>query len=275
MDILTFIQFPFVERALIAGVALGLVLAYLGVFAVLKRMTFFGDGIAHASLAGIAIGLLVGIAPFYVALVLSVFLAGLVYILEQHTELSSDAALGILFTGGMALGVLLLSMRSGYQPELVSFLFGNILAISQGDVVLITIAALAVFCFLAFNEKKLILLCVNPEMAYLARMQPHLYQLLLYMALAVSTVLGIKLIGIVLVSAFLVLPVSTARLFAVSFRSLFFWTVVTAIVTVVAGIFSSFFWNLPTGSAMVVTGTIFFISAFGLQRFIRTTALLC
>ena len=125
------------QRAFIAGILLAALLAYLGVFVVLRRMSLFSDGIAHASLAGVAAGVLLSLNPLVTALVASVVFAIVMFFLERKSNLSTDTAIGLIFTSGMALGVLLMSFKSGYQPELIGFLFGNILTIKPSDLIVI------------------------------------------------------------------------------------------------------------------------------------------
>jgi ABC-type Mn2+/Zn2+ transport system permease subunit len=112
-SMLEILQYPFMQRALLGGLILALLLSFMGVFVVLRRMAFFGDGIAHASLAGIAIGLLVSYNPLIVAIILSVILAIIIFYLERKTSLSSDVIIGILFTASMALGIIFISWKSG------------------------------------------------------------------------------------------------------------------------------------------------------------------
>jgi len=267
MDILSILQFPFMQRALIAGVVLGLVLAYLGIFVVLKRMSFFGDGVAHASLAGVAIGVITGFYPLYTALIFSVVLALLIYVLEKKTNLPSDAVIGILFASGMATGVMLMSMQSGYQPELLNFLFGNILAISSSDIVVIIPLALLLAGLVGLKQREITLLSLNPEIAYLSGVNTGVYQPLFYVFLAVAVVLGIKIVGVILVSALLIIPVSTAKLVTGSFKSLVSVTIITSLVVVLSGISLSYYLDLPTGPTMVLSGVFLFIAAL-IWRFV-------
>src|SRR3990167_1951648 len=145
---LAIFQFPFVQRALIAGMFLALLLAVLGVFVVLRRMSFLADGIAHASLAGVAFGLLVGIYPLAAALLVGVLFAVVIFILERKTSLSLDSIINLIFTTGLALGVVLLSFKSTYQPDLISFLFGNILAISADELKFMLVLGVGIGLFL-------------------------------------------------------------------------------------------------------------------------------
>ncbi len=258
---LEILQFPFMQRALIAGLVLAVMLAYLGIFAVLRRMAFFSGGIAHASLAGVAIGVLAGVYPLYTALLFSVAFALIIYLLEQKAKLPSDTAIGILFSFGMALGVVLMSFKSGYQPELVSFLFGNILAISTADLYLIIPLALALTAIVALKQKKATLLALSPEFAYLSGVNPNIYQPLFYVFLAIAVVLGIKIVGVVLVSALMIVPVSTAKMLTRTFASLIVFTVLFAVVSVASGVAVSYYADLPTGPAIVLVGVALFIGA--------------
>lgn len=263
------LQLPFMQRALLAGVVLGLLLSHLGIFVTLRRMAFFSDGIAHAALAGAAIGLLTRSDPLHTALVFSALLAALIFFLEKKSRLPIDSIIGIMFTSSMALGVVLISLRQGYQPELIGYLFGNILAIRVADLVLIVALGAAILAFLLAQRRKLTLLALDREMAAMAGINPDRYDLLLYVMLACALVLGIRVLGIVLVSAILIIPVSTARLFCRSFRALNGWTVLIAEFTVLAGIFLSYFLNLPTGAVIVLTGSALFSLVFILTTLLR------
>ena len=251
---------PFMQRALIAGFILGALLSVLGVFIVLKKLSFLSDGIAHASLAGVAIGILTNFNPLLSALGFAVLFGSFLAWLERKTKLSSDSIIGLLFTSGMALGVVLISFKNGYQPELVSFLFGNILSLGNNDLLIMVIIAVLIISFIALVYKKLVLLLISQDMAYIKQVPIKLFTTLLYIAVSVSVVLGVKLLGVILVSALLITPVSTAKLFAKSFKQLVIWSVVIAEITIFIGLILSLLLNLPTGAIIVLTGiTIFFI----------------
>lgn len=256
---LDILQYPFMERALIAGVILALVLAVLGVFVVLKNMAFFSDGIAHASLAGVAIGIILSVNPLLVALVFSVFFAVIIFYLQHHYKLSSDTAIGILFTSGMAAGVLLISLQPGYQPELISFLFGNILSITQSELVIIAIISVIIITFVFARLKTLILISLDAATAQISGINVKMFQLLTNIVLAVAVVLGIKVLGIVLVSALLIIPVAIGKLFSTSFKQLLIVSCVLSEVIVVSGIFVSYQYDLPTGPTIVLLGTFLFV----------------
>ena len=197
---------PFMQRALLGGAVVSLILGWLGVFITSRNMSFIGAGIAHASLGSIALAIVLGWTPLPVALILSVFLAVALYWLDQKTNVSRDTAIGIIFAAGMALGILLLQYHEGYVPELVGFLFGNILAVKTLDLWLVVAVGGAVLFLLSWFWRQLTFTTVDAEGAQLAGVNRSAIDLLMYVLTAVSVVLSIKLVGIVLVSALLVLP---------------------------------------------------------------------
>ncbi len=257
-----FLTLPFMQRALVGGAVVAAVLAALGVVVVLRRMAFFGDGIAHASLAGVAIGLLTGFAPLPSAIIFSALLAVIIYLLERKTSLASDVAIGIIFTTGMAAGIMAINLQAGYQPELLTFLLGNILAVTTTELVLILVVALVIAAYLVRYYRAVLLLSLDPEAATLAGVKRSVHELVLYVLLALATVAGVKLVGIVLVSALLIVPAATAKLFARSLTGLMTTSVVLGVLMVLVGTSFSYWGNLPTGATVVLTGAaMFFLTA--------------
>lgn len=259
--ILEYLQYPFVQRALISGVILALVFALLGVYVTLRQMAFWGEGIAHASLAGIAMALLVGGSPLFFALIVAVIFAVSMFLLERKTKLSNDALIGVLFTSFMALGIILLSLQKQYQPELLSYLFGNILTISSMDVFIITLVGLLIVVILLLTHRQLSLLMFDKTSAYLAGVKTEFLELLFYIILAMAVVLGVKMLGVVLVSALLIIPPSIAKIMAHSYKSLRILSVVLAELIVLIGFFISLSLNVPSGPAIILTGSFFFLTA--------------
>jgi len=261
-------SYPFMIRAIIAGVLSALLLGSLGVFVVSRKMSFVGDGLAHASLAGVALALLVGWAPVPVAMIVAVVLALLIYVMEHKAAVSSDMAIGIVFTTGMALGVLLMHFQTGFQPELISFLFGNILAVTQADLWLIAGVGAIILIVLGMISKRLTFITLDKEGAYLAGLNPERYIIFLYVAVALAIVMSIQLVGIVLVSALLIIPSATSRLFSHTFKQFQILASISAVVSVLLGLVVSFYLDWPSGATIILTAsTIFFVS--GILRFTR------
>jgi zinc transport system permease protein len=252
-------QYPFMIRALISGVFIAVILGSLGVFVVIRKMSFIGDGIAHASLAGIALALLLGWAPIPVAVFFSAIIAALIYFFEKKTEISADMAIAIMFTTGMAVGIILLNFYQGYQPELISYLFGNILTINSYDLINIAVmGSLVLFSLLVFY-RRILLSTFDPAGAYLSGLRPWVYDLLLYVATAISIVLSIKLAGIILVSALLVTPSAISGFFSSSFKSFLFLSMMISAAIVMIGLVLSYYLDLPSGAVIILTGTTMFL----------------
>ncbi|MEY4744212.1 MAG: hypothetical protein RL272_157 [Candidatus Parcubacteria bacterium] len=252
---------PFMLRALLTGALLAMLLASLGIFVTLRRMAFFSDGIAHASLAGIAIAVLSGFAPLPVALAWAAVIALVIWRLERDTRLPSDTIIGIFFTASMALGVVLMSFSRGYQPELVSYLFGSILAIRTVDVAITAALSAAIMTWLVLSFRQLTYLSLAHESAEVSGVRADVHTAILYVALALATVLGVKVVGIVLVSALLVLPPAASRMLTGSFKEYFSGSILLAELMMLAGLAISFAYDLPSGATIILVGTAVFILA--------------
>lgn len=269
MELFDFLSYPFMQRAVIAGIFLGAILASLGIFVTLRRMAFFGEGIAHASLAGIAIGIFSGLSPLPVALGFSLMIAIGIFFLERHTNISTDAAIGIFFTFAMALGVVIMNVIPGYQPELVSFLFGSILAISTPDLWLIGTCSLAILTWLFFSRKQLTFLSLSEEQATVAGVPVRIQTALFYGALAIATVLGVKMLGIILISSLLILPPSLSQLFARSSFSHVVISIAIAQAIIFFGLAVSYVLDLPSGATIVLLGTTIFFLLNAMKKFLK------
>ncbi|OGM00551.1 hypothetical protein A2480_02425 [Candidatus Uhrbacteria bacterium RIFOXYC2_FULL_47_19] len=256
---LEILHFPFMQRALLAGAMLALILSILGIFVTVRRMAFFGDGIAHASLAGIAIALLVGVSPLPIALAWAAVVALAVWWLERSTKLSSDTLIGILFTASMALGVVLMSFTRGYQPELVSFLFGSILSVRAIDLTYILIIGVIILAWLLLSFRQLTYMSLSEDQAIVSGVPVRLQTIILYVALALATVLGVKILGIILVSALLILPPAASRLLSSNFRGHIVMSIVMSELMVLLGLSISYLYDLPSGATIILTGTSIFL----------------
>ncbi len=252
------LQMEFMQRAFIAGIVLAPTLAVLGSFMTLRKMSFFADGIAHASLLGVAIAIVVGIMPFAGALVIGVILGAIIFFLERHANLSADAVVGIIFTTGMALGIILISLQPGFQPDLISFLFGNILAITWANVWIIMTISAVILSLVYIFFRKFILIALSKDMAWTSGVNTKYLDLLFYILLALAVVLGVKLLGIILVSALLIIPPVTSKLVTNSFHSYVFFAVVFSLIAFILGLSASYYLDIPSGASIVVSATIIF-----------------
>ncbi len=255
--------YPFMQRALVAGIIIALLLGWLGVYVISRNMSFVGDGVAHASLSAVALAILVGFTPLPTAIVFSILLAIAIHALKQKSSISFDAVIGILFTTGMALGIVLLQFHEGYVPDLMSYLFGNILTINTSDLWWMAGVGTLIIIFLATARRPLAFLTIDPEGSSLAGIPTKRIDLLLTIMISLSVVLSIKMIGIVLVSALLILPSASAKLLARSFHQFLVSSIILAVIMVLVGTILSYVLNMPTSAIIVLSGTcIFFVSLF-------------
>lgn len=259
---LEFLQYPFMVRALLSGVFVSILLGWLGTFVVTRKMSFIGDGIAHASLAGIALAVLLGWAPIPTAVILASIIAVIIYFLEKKTNISSDMAIAIMLTTGMAIGIILLHFYEGYQPELISYLFGNILTINSYDLWSIFIIGSGVLFVLAFFYRKILFSTFDPVGSYLSGIRNWIFDLLLYVSTAIVIILSIKLVGVILVSSLLVTPSAIGKMFAKSFKGFTILTIIFSVLIVIVGLVASYYLDLPSGAMIILTGTGLFILAY-------------
>lgn len=263
MDILLL---PFMQRAFIGGIIISILLAYFGIFAMLRRSSFFGDAIAHSSLTGVALGILMGINPILMSMAYAVLIAFVLPLIKKKSHLHTDSLLGIILPVSMALGVILLSVTPGYQPELMSFLFGSILGISWEEILVTGVVALLLIVAVKMYHKKLLNISFDPEYSQLLGIHVRTLDVMYHVGLAVAIVLGIQLVGIVLVNALLIIPAATARLFAKSLKEMFLFAPIISVVTTVVGLLASYAFNFPSGPTIAVISGVGFGIALFLKR---------
>jgi zinc transport system permease protein len=224
-------------------------------------MAFIGVGISHAALGGVALGLVLGVSPLVAAGVFSLGVAWVIGWITRKGEVSEDTAIGVFFPTAMALGVALISLSQVYRQDLLSYLFGNILWVETGDIW--GLLALAGFSLgvLALLFKEFLFLGVDEEAAKAAGLPATFLNYLLLSTLAVTIVAAMKLVGIVLVSAFLVIPAATGQNLASSVRGMVAYSVGSALLSVGGGLWLSHLWGLPSGASVVLfAATLFFFS---------------
>ncbi len=260
-----FLSYGFIQRALLTGGLLGVTCALLGVFVVLRRMAFIGVGISHAALGGVAIGLLVGAPPVAAAGVFSVLVAWVIGWITRRGEVSEDTAIGVFFPTAMALGVALISLSQAYRQDLLGYLFGNILSVGPGDLWLLLALSGVSLGVLALFFKEFLFLGVDEEAAKAAGLPAAFLSYLLLTILAVTIVAAMKLVGIIMVSAFLVIPAATGQTLGGSVRGMVLFSVASALVSVFMGLWLSWIWSLPSGATVVLFAAALFFGSYVLR----------
>lgn len=260
-----FWQYEFIQRAYLAGSFIAALCAILGLFLVLRKLSLIGDGLSHVSFGAIALGLFFGLYPFYVALPIVVLASYLILKLSEKSKIYGDAAIGIVSSAGIASGVILASLSSGFNVDLFSYLFGNILAISGQEVYLSVGLSLAVLLVIIFLYHDLFSATFDEEYARVSGVKIERLNFILTSLTAITVVLAIKIAGIMLVSALLILPAVTALQVARGFKAAIITAAAIAIFSVLIGISLSFYANLPAGATVVLVN----LALFALFKIIR------
>jgi zinc transport system permease protein len=256
----TLLSYAFMQRAFLAGFLISLTCAILGVFLVLRRDAMVGHGLAHVTFGGIALGLFLYISPILVALAVAVFSALGILKLKEKAGLYGDTAIGIISSLGMALGIILVSLAGSFNVDLFGYLFGNILAIEPLEVWMSLILALVVLIAVALFYQEFVFLTFDPESAKASGVRVKRLDALMAMLTAVTVVLGMKVVGILLVSALLVIPAAGALQVARSFQQALIVSAMLAGISAICGLVAAFYLDWPSSGAIVsVSGLLFLI----------------
>jgi zinc transport system permease protein len=269
MELSAIFNYGFVQRAIMAGVLIAAISSLLGVFLVLRRFSLIGDGLAHITFGSVAVVLLIGISPFYVTLAALpiVMISSLVILkLTSTKRIQGDAAIGIVSSIGIAAGIILSSLSGGYNVDLFSYLFGNILTVNQTELILSFIVFLIVVFTVVFFYHDLFAITFDEELARSMGIKTRKINVILFLLTALAAVLAMKVAGIMLVSAMLILPPLTALQLSISFRMTLIISLIFSVISVISGIIISFLLNLPAGGTIVITNVIFFLAVFGVKK---------
>ena len=251
--ILEALSYGFMQKALIAGIAVGLICSFMGTFLVLRRYSLFGDGIAHVAFGGISVGLFLGVFPLWTAFIVSIFGGLGLQKLRQSTKISGDSAVAVVLVSGLAVGVILVSSSGGFSVDLFSFLFGSILLISQEDTIMILALSAGIIATLTILQKQFLHLTFNEEQAKLAGMRTTLLNYAFVVLASITVVTSMRLVGILLISALIVIPNITAMQFGKGFKKTVFISMGISVISVVSGILISYSLNVaPSGTIVVV-----------------------
>lgn len=259
-DLVELLSLAFVQRSIITGVLVAVLSSLLGVLVVLKRASFFGDALGHASLTGVALGLWWGLPPVAAAGAYAVMVALFLPYLAKKSGLPLDSLLGFVLPFSVGLGVIIISKLPGYQPELVSFLFGSVLAVTWQGIAGLVVLTLMVMGVLLKWRRELVFVMMDEDYAKISRLKVNRMYLLYYVLLAVTIVAGIRLVGVVLLNSLLVIPASTARMIARSLTQMYLITPVVSVAVTLMGIGGALVLDIPTGPAIAVASGLVFLT---------------
>ena len=250
--ILEALSYGFMQKALIAGIAVGLICSFMGTFLVLRRYSLFGDGIAHVAFGGISVGLFLGVFPLWTAFIVSIFGGIGLQKLRQSTKISGDAAVAVVLVSGLAVGVILVSSSGGFSVDLFSFLFGSILLISNEDTIMILAISSGIIATLVVLQKQFLHLTFNEEQAKLVGLRTTLLNYAFVILASITVVTSMRLVGILLISALIVIPNITAMMFGKGFKKTVCISMGISVISVIAGILLSYSLNLAASGTIVI-----------------------
>ncbi len=259
----------YMQLALAAGVVVGACAPLIGTFLVHKRMSLLGDGIGHLAFAGVAGGLLLGVWPVWSALLVSVLGAVTMERLRVRGHATGDLALALFLYGGVAAAVVLASRSDGGTAQVLPYLFGSILTITPGDVGVVTATGAVIVTAIAVSGRALFAIVVDEESARVAGLPVDALNTMLVALAAVTVVAAMRVVGVLLVAALMVLPVATARLVSRSFRGTLLMSAVVGVASVVVGLAAARAWALAPGGAIVLTAAAAFagtVAVGGVRR---------
>lgn len=252
-------QSTFVIRALLGLTFLTLLCGSMGIMVVNFRMAFFSDTISHSAFTGVALGLLFGIEPWITLAAFAVIVGIGIIRVKRHTELSTDTVTGVFFSTVIAIGIAIISVRRGLNRDLQSYLFGDILTINEVELTAIIILFIAGVIFIWMTYNKLLLIGLHEDLAFSKGLNTELYQYLFAALLAIVVAFSIRAVGLLLVTALLILPAASARNMARSAGSLFWWAMIFAFFSGILGLAGSLVWNIATGASVILAASFFFL----------------
>jgi zinc transport system permease protein len=261
-----FLEFAFMQRAFAAGAMTALICPAIGVFLVPRRLSLVADTLAHVALAGVALGLVTGISPVLGALIVTLAAAVGMERLRARGVLAGDAALAVFLSGGFALAVVLISLVHGFNADLFAILFGSILTVSTGDLWLIAALAAAVGIAIAVFYPQLLAVTLNEDLARTSGVPVGALNMMLTLLTALTTVVAMRMVGVLLVSAMIVIPTLTGFALARSFRQALAVAIAMALVSVTAGLVAAYYLRLAAGGAIVLTALVIFAGASFIGR---------
>jgi zinc transport system permease protein len=250
---MSFLEFEFMQRALVAAVLVGCAAPAIGTFLVQRRLALMGDGIGHIALTGVALGFLLGTAPVLTAIVVAIVGAVVIELIRERGRTTGDVALALLFYGGIAGGVLLIGLSpGGSSATLVSYLFGSLSSVRPADLVVIAALSLAVIGVVVVFGRELFAVCSDEEVARVSGLPVRFLNVLVAVTAAVTVTVAMRVVGLLLVSALMVVPVATAQQLSASFRSTLLGACAVGVAASIGGLVLAFYADVAPGAATVV-----------------------
>lgn len=263
------LTYGFILHALEAALLASITCGFIGAYIVARRMVFISGGITHASFGGIGLGYFLGISPILGAAVFSILSAFGIRLVSKQTDIREDSAIGILWSFGMAVGIIFIYLTPGYAPNLMSYLFGSILTVTPADLAMMGIlAAISLIIFTLFY-RTILFISFDEEYARSHNAPVETFNYLMLVLVALVIVINIRVAGIILVISYLTIPQSTANLFVNDLKKIIILSVIISFSGSVSGLLISYYWNIPSGASIIFVFVIIFIVARTFQYLIN------
>ncbi len=257
-SIFRLLSYAFVQRALIVGLLIAISSSFLGIFLVLRKYSMIGDGLAHVSFATVALALVLNQSPLIISIPIVSLASLLILKLSEENRIGGDAAIGLIASTSLAIGVFITSVSNGFSVDLSSYLFGSILIIAQSDVYLSLILTVLIVSLVLVFYQDLFAMTYDLDYAKVSGRKTKRLNQLLSILTAITIVLGIRVVGTMLISSLIIFPTVSALRLSNGFKSTIVWAVIIAIFSVLSGILISVTLDFPTGSSIVLINAILF-----------------
>lgn len=251
-DIMNLLSYTFMQRAILCGIAISFSAALIGVILTLKNYSMIGHGLGEVGFAALSLAVALNLEPIAVSIPIVIIAAIIIMFISQKKGESADIIIALVATGALAVGVIITSFTSGFGTDSYNYMFGSILAMNTGDVILsIILTVLSIGIYIAFYNR-LFLVTFDEKYAKTTGINVTFYQFLIALLTALVVVVGMRMMGTMLISSLIVFPAIIAKKFTTSFKGLVVMSVLTSIICFIIGIFTSFFLNMPTGAGIVL-----------------------
>jgi len=261
-----FFKYPFLRNGFIGAILAGLGSSFLSNFIILKKMEFIGEGAAHVAFGAIAIALFFNLNINVVSLIVAIIFAIAIHILGKKEKVQENSVIGMLLALSMAIGIILLSFKKGYVPEIDSFLFGDVLMINEEDLKLLFIFDLVILFYIILFNKELKYYAYHQKLSKTFGVPVDFINLSFLIITSITIVISVKIIGIILITSLLITPGVIGKLFAKSINQMILISVITGFLSSALGMIASYYFDIPSGPTIVVTLFVLFIISYIIKR---------
>lgn len=264
------LQYGFMQRSFLAGILIAILCSVIGNFLVMRRLALIGDGLAHIAFGGLTIGLVLNVYPLATALIASILSVIAVNELRSRAKLYGDTAIGVLFSAGLSVGAVILSVKKGFNVDVFSYLFGSLITVSSSDILLIFVLGVIVLTVIGLFYKEFMFIAFDEESAKASGIPVKVLDIVLLTATAITVVISMQVVGILLVSSLIIIPTASALQFANGFKKTIIYSVIISVVSVILGLFFAYYLDIAAGGIIVLTTIVFFVFAILLKKFLMS-----